>query len=114
VFDARDPADRAWERWPVEWHRTAILPCGHTVEQSIDVDAEVSDTVSHTIHYRFGNGDELHSSATLRFRTEDELRESLQGAGFTIEQIYGGWRREPIGQGDGEFLFIARADARKT
>jgi 2-polyprenyl-3-methyl-5-hydroxy-6-metoxy-1,4-benzoquinol methylase len=32
-------------------------------------------------------------------------------AGFTIEQIYGGWNREPIGAPDGEFLVIARATA---
>ena len=28
---------------------------------------------------------------------------------FTIEQIYGGWNREPVGAADGELLVIARA-----
>lgn len=51
----------------------------------------------------------LNSSATLRFRTEEELRASLDDAGFVVEAIYGGWLRQPIGPGDdGEFLVAAR------
>lgn len=30
-------------------------------------------------------------------------------AGFNLDQIYGGWNRESVGAGDGEFLVIARA-----
>lgn len=52
---------------------------------------------------------ELLSTATLRFRAEEEVRSGLRAAGFTVEQIYGGWNREPVGAGDGELLVIARA-----
>ena len=79
----------------------------------VEVTAVEHDTVSFAIHYEFPDHGELVSTATLRFRTVDELRESLGGANFTVEQIYGGWNREPIGHGDGEFLVIARADPRK-
>lgn len=48
-------------------------------------------------HYAFPDWDELASTATLRFRTEQEIRSSLQDAGFGIEQIFGGCNREPIG-----------------
>ena len=54
--------------------------------------------MSHTIRYRFDDGDELESAATLRFRTEDELRTSLAAAGFTVDAIFGGWQREPVGR----------------
>ena len=57
-----------------------------TVEQSIEVTDIAGDTVTHTIHYRFADDDELESAATLRFRTEDELRTSLAAAGFTVER----------------------------
>ena len=51
----------------------------------------------------------LESSATLRFRSEEELRASLEDAGFVLEAIYGGWLRQPVGPGDdGEFLVAAR------
>jgi len=53
------------------------------------------------------DGEELESTATLRFRTEEDLRASLTSAGFEVDAIYGGWRRQPIGQGDGEHLVIA-------
>ena len=108
VFDTRDPADRAWERWPEEWRRTVALPSGGTVGQSIEVADITGDVVSHTIRYRFDDGAELESSATLRFRPEDEVRTSLDLAGFTVEHIFGGWAREAVGRGDGELLVSAR------
>lgn len=52
---------------------------------------------------------ELQSSGTLRFRSEIELRASLRTYGFTVEQVHGGWRREPVGAGDGELVVLARA-----
>jgi hypothetical protein len=63
--------------------------------------------VSFVHHYAFPR-EELLSEATLCFRTESDLRASLAQAGFRIEGIYGGWERQPIGAGDGEFLVIAR------
>jgi hypothetical protein len=65
--------------------------------------------VDFTIHYLMPTGDELTSEGALAFRTEDEVRSSLVAAGFTIERIYGGWNRDPIGHPDGEFLVIAVA-----
>jgi len=65
-------------------------------------------TVDFTHHYTFPDGEVLHSTAALRFRTETEIRASLHHAGFTIDHLYGGWQREPIGDGDGELLVIAR------
>jgi len=107
TFDARDPADRAWERWPEQWDRTVTLPGGGTVAQSVEVTRVDGDVVSHTIRYRFDDGTELASDATLRFRSEADLRRSLAGAGFTVEHVFGGWDRQPVGAGDGEFLVVA-------
>jgi hypothetical protein len=59
---------------------------------------------------------ELLPGATLstarwgyRFRTADAIRQSLEEAGFTIEQMYGGWRHETVGRGVGEIVVVARA-----
>ncbi len=113
VFDTRDPDARKWERWSTYRRRSVTLPDGRVVQEWTEVTAVEHDTVSFAIHYRFPDHAELVSRATLRFRSADELRESLRAAKFTVEQIYGGWNREPIGQGDGEFVVIARADPRK-
>ncbi|RLP98852.1 class I SAM-dependent methyltransferase [Micromonospora sp. CV4] len=110
VFDARDPADRRWERWnPVDSPRRIRLPDGDEVRAWTETTGVRDDAVSFTHHYHFADGEELLSSATLRFRTEAQLRDSLGTAGFTVDRIHGGWRREPVGQGDGEFLVIAHA-----
>ncbi|MFI7604152.1 class I SAM-dependent methyltransferase [Micromonospora sp. NPDC049366] len=110
VFDTRDPADRRWERWnPVDSARRVALPDGREVRAWTEVTSVVVGAVSLVHHYRFPGGDELLSSATLRFRTEAELRDSLGGAGFAVEHVFGGWGREPVGAGDGELVVVARA-----
>ncbi|MCU1366500.1 MAG: methyltransferase type 11 [Ilumatobacteraceae bacterium] len=114
VFDARDPLARAWERWNPDASRHEVaLADGSSVlvwtdVASTDVDGAGGTIVSFTIHYAFDDGDQLQSTATLRFRSEAVVRSSLADAGFMVEAIYGGWQREPIGAGDGELLVVAR------
>jgi SAM-dependent methyltransferase len=110
VFDTRDPLDRAWKRWnPVDSRRAVAMPDGTVIEMWTEVNAVRDGLVDSTIRYRFSDAEELVSTATLRFRSEAEIRGSLQALGFTVETIYGGWGREPVGQGDGELLVVARA-----
>ncbi|MGC4794978.1 class I SAM-dependent methyltransferase [Micromonospora saelicesensis] len=109
VFDARDPADRRWERWnPVDSHRLVMLPDGGEVRAWTEVTGVRDGVVDFTHHYHFDDGEELLSSASLRFRTEAELRTSLTRAGFIVDRVHGGWHGEPVGHGDGEFVVLAR------
>lgn len=108
VFDTRDPAARAWDRWnPGESRRSVALPGGGAVEAWMEVTAHVDHTVSLRHHYRFDDGTESAATIDLRFRTEGEVRTSLATAGFTVEAIHGGWHRDPVGHPDGELLVIA-------
>jgi ubiquinone/menaquinone biosynthesis C-methylase UbiE len=110
AFDSRDPRARAWERWtPERSRRKVTLGSGGTAEMWTEVTNVTEETVSFTHHYRLGSGEELRSNSTLRFRSEEQLRESLTAAGFTIENIYGGWKGQPVGFGDGELLVVARS-----
>jgi hypothetical protein len=85
VFDSRDPRDRKWEKWnPIDSRRRVCLPDGHEIGAWTEVTAVEGGLVSFAIHYTFPD-EELVSTATLRFRTEDELRASLQAASFTVE-----------------------------
>jgi SAM-dependent methyltransferase len=104
AFDSRDPAARGWEAWNSE-HAVG------DVRIRSEVTAVANGVVSATRHYTMPHGSAAESEVTLRFRTEDELRDSLHAAGFEIEAIHGGWNREPIGAPDGEFLVIARRTA---
>lgn len=113
AFETRDPGAREWERWnPIESHTEATLPDGRVVHAWTEVMADEDGVVAYTHDYAFPEGEELQSAASLRFRTEEELRRSLRHAGFTVEAIHGGWGREPLGSGDGEFLVIARVNGR--
>lgn len=110
TFDSRDPAARKWEDWnPADSRRTITLPDGGQVNAWTEVTSVVDGVVDYAIHYLMPGGDELLTEGTLRFRTEQQLRTSLRESGFAVEQIYGGWNREPIGAPDGEFLVVARA-----
>jgi SAM-dependent methyltransferase len=112
AFDSRDPNARGWEAWnPVDSREQLVLPDGYTVEIWIEVVDLTGENVTFVIHYQFSDSsDELLSKNTLRFRSEQELRASLQNADFKVEQIYGGWNRDPIGHQDGEFIVVARAE----
>ena len=64
--------------------------------------------VSFTQHYVFADGEERTSEATMRFRSERQIRSSLEAAGFDVDRIYGGWSREPVGLSqDGELIVVA-------
>lgn len=110
VFDGRDPRAREWERWnPVDSRRRVTLADGGVVSAWTEVtEVEAATvTISFTHHSTLPDGTKLRSAASLRFRTEAEVRSSLRQAGFSITAIYGGWGREPVGAGDGELLVIA-------
>ncbi len=110
IFDSRDPRARYWEHWnPAESRHRVTLPDSTDVTVWTEVTRLEAGLVHFSIHYTFPDDRELLSSSTLRFRSEEELRCSLHEHGFVVDQIYGGWRGEPVGEGDGEFIVVARA-----
>lgn len=116
VFDTRDPQNRVWEVWAADPSKDHYrLPDESGVEVWTEVtkveEGEPSGPlVTFVHHYTFTDSpEELLSRSTLRFRPEKTLRSSLEAAGFEIEHIFGGWHREPAGQGDGELIVVARA-----
>jgi ubiquinone/menaquinone biosynthesis C-methylase UbiE len=88
AFDSRDPAARAWEEW------AGVTSVGE-------------GTVSFTSTNELPDGSVLDVDSILRFQTEPELRASLAAAGFEVDAVYGGWSREPVGEGAGELIVVA-------
>jgi hypothetical protein len=85
------------------------LPDGTVVEMWTEVTAVHDGSVDFTIRYGFPDAKQLVSTATLRFRSESDVRRSLQALGYSVETVYGGWGRQPVGHGDGELIVVARA-----
>ena len=104
TFDSRDASSREWDTWnKAQSNRAVELPDGRTVEVWTEVTNETNQVVSFCHHYGYPDGTELLSSAALRFRTLDQIQTSLRSTGFMVEQVYGGWRRQPPGVGTASF-----------
>ena len=111
IFDARDPAARGWEKWNPQdsWERVALAH-GRGAEVWTEVTEMRGEVVTFVSHYNFSDRpEEKLTLSSLRFRPEAALRSSLAAAGFGLEQLYGGWQRQAVGQGDGELIVVARA-----
>lgn len=111
AFESRNPDNREWERWTRAGTRTAIDPNAGPIEtwsEVVDINAGV---VSYENHYVFtATGDDLVSSAQLRFRTRAELTDSLATAGFSVEHVYGTWASGPVAPENPELIVVAQRD----
>jgi hypothetical protein len=83
-------------------------PAAGRIDTWTEVHAVADGIVSCTNHYVFAaTGEELLSPTRLRFRTIEELTESLAGAGFAIERVYGDWDRRAAGPATRELIVVA-------
>ena len=106
VFETRDPAREAWRTW-TRHHSVQRLevPGVGSVEAWVDV-ADVSPPlVSFRSTFVFAtDGIVLTSASTLRFRSRDEVSDSLRAAGFDVHEVRDAPDRPGL-----ELVFIATA-----
>lgn len=109
VFDTRNPAARAWERWRPENAVDIALSDGEQVRITTDVTAPFDgETVTFT-HTFTGENELLPmvSASTLRFFSPPALAHHLDEAGLRIEAQYGDWDGAPMSAGSPEIITIA-------
>jgi SAM-dependent methyltransferase len=104
VFETRDPAAKAWEEWTPEKSRvrTEIEGVGW-----VDTWHGVTEVGRGLVTFRWtiifeSDGEVLTSDSTLRFRTREEVSESLAAAGFVLDEV-----REAPDRPGREMVFIA-------
>jgi SAM-dependent methyltransferase len=89
AFETRRPERQAWREWTRD--RTfdrADVPGVGPVETWTEVTDVRDGLVSFRATYVFGrDGAELTSESTLRFRTLEEITDSLTGAGYEVEDV---------------------------
>jgi SAM-dependent methyltransferase len=103
VFETRNPARRAWEEWTREaTHRSLDTETGR-VERWVDVTAVRLPLVTFRTTFSFGDGTELVSESTLRFRERDEVEADLLSHGYELLEI-----RDAPDRPGREFVFFAR------
>ncbi|KHK99167.1 hypothetical protein LK09_03945 [Microbacterium mangrovi] len=114
AFESRVP-ERDWQhRWSPELTRgTYPHPDGGTFTSWVEVVSRTGDESSfrmtHRGHTILPDGTRLAHDETLRFRSEAELRASLDAAGFEVESLWGDWSRGPVRPGSDELIFVATA-----
>jgi SAM-dependent methyltransferase len=109
AFESRNPGAREWEHWTRAARSSAEDPDAGRITywtQFEDLDDRV---VSYTIHYAFeASGERLQSPGKLRFRSQEELTESLAHAGFAVERVYGDWDRRSVDATTRELIVVAK------
>ncbi|MGI9157265.1 MAG: class I SAM-dependent methyltransferase [Marmoricola sp.] len=105
VFETRRPECRAWEEWAVDTGPLVRDVLGEgMVEQRREVTEVALPYVSFRFTYTFASdGHVVTSDSTLRFRSRDEIEESLSVSGFSTLEV-----REAPDRPGREFVFIAQ------
>lgn len=105
AFESRDPGKRAWLEWNREqtYRRVLIADIG-IVETWTDLTDVAADLVAFRTTFAFDrDGAVLTSDSTLRFRSRDELSDSLGAAGLVVDEV-----RDAPDRPGRELVFIAR------
>jgi SAM-dependent methyltransferase len=104
VFEVRDPARRAWERWTREnTYQSLDAPGTGRVETWWDVTAVSGELVSYRRTYAFADGTTLMSDSTRRFWSRAEIEDSLRSAGYGLADV-----RDAPDRPGREWVFISR------
>jgi ubiquinone/menaquinone biosynthesis C-methylase UbiE len=110
LFETRNPAARAWERWTPEHTRAVVrAPDGEPVEiHHRLLGTPAPDLVEFVTEFRWSrSGTTVSSPSTLRFPDPQLVRRLLDDAGFTMAACYGDWDRSPLGPASPEVVVCA-------
>jgi SAM-dependent methyltransferase len=105
VFETRNLEAQAWLRWNREntYKRVDIPNCG-IVEGWVDVTDVQNSFVSFRLTYIFeSDGAVITSDSTLRFRSREEIANTLSDVGMSLDEV-----REAPDRPGREFVFIVR------
>ncbi|MFJ3194611.1 class I SAM-dependent methyltransferase [Streptomyces griseoviridis] len=105
VFETRDPAGRAWERWNRADSETVTeVPGVGAVRSWVELTEVRRPLVTFRWTYEFASdGAVLTSDSTLRFRERDEVEGELAATGFVLDEV-----RDAPDRPGREFVFVAR------
>ncbi len=107
AFESRNPS--APESWSGRGHLPSVDTPEGPVERWTDVVALGNDLGVFRGRVRFADGEEVVADAERRFRSVQELRDSLDAAGFVVTQAYGDWDRSPVDARSPEVILVAAA-----
>ena len=117
VFESRNPNIHFWEpgKAQASWQSTKENPEITNDEVYGEVRSWIEfvdfqdNKLEYKIHYHFVDEEEtVISQDILKFRTQDELSQSLNRKNFKIKNVYGFWDKSPVKEDSPELVFIAQ------
>ena len=110
VFDSRRLIFPPFQNWPTrDTPRRVEDPALGSIDWYYKLLEIKGNRVRYELHFHFINTDnKITSTDELIFRSQDELTESLEDAGFKIEIIYGDWDSSLVTPISHEMIFVAK------
>lgn len=95
IFDTRNPLAKAWEKWEKDVTPDVAVDqvSGEALEIWTEYEGFVEEvfTFYETVKNTLTNEIVIHEKMQIKFRTQEEIHESLQQVGFSQIQAYGDW-----------------------
>jgi SAM-dependent methyltransferase len=110
LFDSRTPIFPPYQTWPTEENPRRIrdLKFG-PIDWYYTLLGITGNRVCYQLHFHFINsGKRITSTDELIFRSEEEISNSLEEAGFEVETVYGDWDESLATPESPEMIFIAK------
>lgn len=96
AFETRNPAYREWKNWTPEKTTSHRWAAFGTFTEWLEVTSVSRGVVVFDSHNLFAGGTDRIFTSTLYFRTETELIEALDAAGFENVEVKGTWEGDPV------------------
>jgi 2-polyprenyl-3-methyl-5-hydroxy-6-metoxy-1,4-benzoquinol methylase len=109
IFDTRNPLAKAWEQW--EKDMTPDVATNEVTGESLEIWTEYEGFVEDVFTFyetvkNVRNGEiVIHEKMQLKFRTQEEIHESLLQVGFSLIQVYGDWEIKQATSETNSFIF---------
>lgn len=108
AFESRNPTAQAWLGWnPTDSHTTLEVD-GRRVQSWHEVTSVRADLVTFDSHNLSDDGQDQVFTDCLRFPSDNYLSDSLNRAGFEVENRCGDWHGGPVDDAAIELIYLAR------
>ena len=111
IFDTRNPANRAWERWGPEDSRYTLthLDLGNVESWNDTTHDSETSVVTYETHYRItSTGEHLSANSQIKFSSMENLTKLISEAGLKVGTWYGDWQGGPLLEDSPDLIPLGR------
>ena len=108
-FESRNPDAKAWKLWTPE-HTFNTVPSQYgPVDCWLELIKAANNLVHFKSHYTFTlSGEVVIVDSILRFRSWLEISNSLKTSGFSVQNTWGTWKKDPFESDNPLMIFTAQ------